>query len=77
MLATVGVPPTTETAPPLTRMLPAALRLTVMLLSSESPVTVSVPLLNDPVTAALAVALVTASTPMASTPPVTNRRTER
>ena len=77
VLATVGVPPTTATAPPLTRILPAALRLTVMLLSRLSPVTLSVPLLNDAVTAALAVALVAASTPAASTPPVTNRRTER
>ena len=35
VLATVGVPPTTATAPPLTRILPAALRLIAMLLASS------------------------------------------
>ena len=43
MLATVGVPPEIATAPPLTRMVPAALRLTVMVLSRQSPKTVRVP----------------------------------
>ena len=55
MFATVGVPPTTATAPPLTRMVPAASRLTAMLLSRESPDTLSVPALNVAVTAAFAV----------------------
>ena len=50
-LATVGVPPVTATAPPLTRSWPAALRLTVMLLSRLSPKTVNVPALKDAVTA--------------------------
>jgi hypothetical protein len=44
VLATVGVGPVMFTAPPFTRICPAALRLTVMLLSSESPNTVSRPL---------------------------------
>ena len=46
VLATVGVPPVMATAPPLTRMFPAALRLIVIVLSSESPMTVSVEPLN-------------------------------
>ena len=37
VLATVGVPPTTGTAPPLTRIVPAASRLNVMLLPLSSP----------------------------------------
>ena len=37
VLATVGVPPWMATAPPLTRMVPAALRLTSMVLSAASP----------------------------------------
>ena len=41
VLATVGWPPWTATAPPLTRMLPAALRLVVIVLSRSSPVVVS------------------------------------
>ena len=43
VLATVGVPPVTATAPPLTRIWPAALRLTSMVLSRLSPKTVRVP----------------------------------
>ena len=54
VLATVGVPPMTATAPPLTRIWPAALRLTAMLLSRLSPVTLSMPLLKVAVTAAFA-----------------------
>jgi hypothetical protein len=41
-LAIVGVPPWTVTAPPLTRMVPAALRLVVIALSKSSPLVVSV-----------------------------------
>src|SRR5262249_39679364 len=40
VLATVGVPPATGTAPPFTRMSPAASRLTVTVLSASSPSTV-------------------------------------
>ena len=43
VLATVAVPPLICTAPPLTRMFPAALRLVMIMLSSESPNSVSVP----------------------------------
>jgi len=43
VLATVGLPPRTGTAPPLMRMFPAALRLTTMLLASASPNTVNTP----------------------------------
>ena len=43
VLATVGVPPRTGTAPPLTRMVPAALRLVVIVLSRSSPNSVSMP----------------------------------
>ena len=43
VLATVGVPPVTATAPPFTRIFPAASRLTVIVLSSASPNTVSCP----------------------------------
>lgn len=43
VLATVGVPPRTVTAPPFTRMLPAALRLIVIVLGSASPKTVNWP----------------------------------
>ena len=67
VLATVGVPPETATAPPFTRMLPAALRLTVVELLRESPLTDSTPLANVAVTAALAGTLVAASRPAAST----------
>src|SRR5262245_6943686 len=42
VLATVGVPPVTCTAPPLTRIVPARLRLTVIVLLRASPKTVSV-----------------------------------
>ena len=37
VLATVGVPPVTATAPPLMRIVPAASRLSVMVLSRLSP----------------------------------------
>ena len=60
VLATVGVPPTTATAPPLTRIWPAASRLTVMLLSRLSPMTVSTPAAKLAVAAALAGTVVTA-----------------
>ena len=43
VLATDGVPPSTGTAPPLTRIWPAALRLIATLLSRLSPNTVSTP----------------------------------
>src|SRR5262249_12306705 len=43
VLATVGVPPKTVTAPPLTRILPAASRLTVRALPAASPKTDSGP----------------------------------
>ena len=43
VLATVGWPPMTETAPPLMRICPAALRLRVMVLSRLSPKTDSTP----------------------------------
>jgi hypothetical protein len=43
VLATVGVPPWTTTAPPLTRMAPAASRLVVITLSRVSPISVSTP----------------------------------
>ncbi len=74
VLATVGVPPTTAIAPPLTRIVPAALRLTAMLFAAESPVTLSVPLLNVAVVAALAGTVVAARIPAASTPPASSRR---
>ena len=45
VLATVGVPPWTTTAPPLTRIVPAALRLTVTALLRESAITDSRPVL--------------------------------
>src|SRR3954462_9941794 len=43
VLATVGVPPTTRMAPPLTRSVPAASWLTVMLLFRASPKMLSAP----------------------------------
>ena len=43
VLATVGVPPWTATAPPLTRIVPAASRQTTMVLSWASPITVKSP----------------------------------
>ena len=43
VLATVGWPPSMDTAPPLTRICPAALRLIVMVLPSLSPISVSKP----------------------------------
>ena len=54
VLATVGVPPKTGTAPPLTRIAPAALRLISIVLAALSPNTLSVPLLKVAVVAALA-----------------------
>ena len=77
VLATVGVPPTTVTAPPLTRIFPAASRLTAMLLSRVSPNTLSVPALKVAVTAAFAGAVVAAMTPAASTLPASSRRVPR
>ena len=75
MLATVGVPPITATAPPLTRMFPAALRLTAMLLSRLSPLTDSTPALNVAVVAALAAgAPAAASRPAVSAVPASSRR---
>ena len=58
MLATVGVPPTTVTAPPFTRIFPAASRLITIVLSRQSPITVSTPELNVAVVAAFAGTLV-------------------
>ena len=77
MLATVGVPPMTATAPPLTRIVPAALRLTVSELSRLSPDTVSTPALKVAVTAAFAGAVVAAIAPAVSTVPASSRRAER
>ena len=77
VLATVGVPPTTAMAPPLTRILPAASRLTVMLLLRLSPNTLSVPALNVAVTAALALMAVPARAATASTALVISRRATR
>ena len=77
VLATVGVPPTTATAPPLTRILPAALRLIAMLLAALSPDAVSTPLLNVAVVAALAGLLVAPNTPAASATPVSRRSAVR
>ena len=74
VLATVGVPPATATAPPLTRIWPAALRLTVIELSRLSPLTDRVPALNDAVVAALAGELATASRPAVSAVPASSRR---
>src|SRR5262249_55570723 len=52
VLATVGVPPWTVTLPPLTRICPAASRLTTMVLSWASPTTDRTPVsgANDAVT---------------------------
>jgi hypothetical protein len=79
VLATVGVPPMTATAPPLTRMFPAALRLTTIELSSASPLTVSWPELglNVAVVAAFAGTLAPASAPAASAVPASNRAARR
>ena len=49
VLATVGVPPRIATAPPLTRIVPAALRLTVIVLSRASPKTVRMPAAGEKV----------------------------
>ena len=77
MLATVGVPPVTATAPPFTRMLPAASRLIVIELSRLSPDTVSAPALNVAVTAALAGTVVPAIAPAESTATASRRRAAR
>ena len=77
VLATVGVPPVTATAPPLTRILPAASRLTTIELLAASPKTVSTPLLNDAVVAALACAVRPANAAVASAPPASSRRVMR
>src|SRR3954451_3305625 len=76
VLATVATPPSTVTAPPLTRIVPAALRLMVMVLFRASPLTVSTPPLKDAVTAAWADAVVAPRTPAASTPPASILRIE-
>src|SRR5262249_30452161 len=47
VLATVGVPPSTETAPPLTKICPAALRLMVVVPSPLSSNTDSKPALGE------------------------------
>ncbi len=77
VLATVGVPPMTGTAPPLTRILPAASRLIVSELSRLSPVALSTPALKVAVTAAFAGTLVTAIAPAARTVPASRPRTGR
>ncbi len=79
VLATVGEPPTTWTAPPLTRSWPAALRLISMLLSRPSPKTVSTPALalNVAVTAALACWLAAHMTPAPIAVPTNSRRAAR
>src|SRR4051812_7797203 len=64
-------------APPLTRIRPAALRLSVIVLAAESPVTVSCPPLNVAVVAALAGTLVAAMTAAASTLAASSRRVVR
>ena len=74
MLATVAVPPRTGTAPPLTRIFPAASRLIVIVLLALSPKTLSVPLANVAVTAALAGTAVAANSPTASATPTSRRR---
>src|SRR4051812_43639696 len=58
VLATVGVTPAIGTAPPLTKSCPAALRLTVTWLSSESPKTVRTPSESEPVVANGAMSLI-------------------
>src|SRR5829696_6829596 len=77
VLATVGVPPETETAPPLTSSVPAALRLMTIVLAALSPDTLSVPLLNVAVVAALADWLAATAIPAPITPPTSSRRTAR
>ena len=77
MLATVGVPPMTAIAPPFTRILPAASRLTTIELSALSPNTVSTPALNVAVVAAFAGTVAPAITPAASRLPASSRRAER
>jgi hypothetical protein len=74
VLATVDGPPATGTAPPFTRMFPAASRLTAIALLKLSPVTVSTPEAKPAVVAALAGTAVTAVMPMASTTPASNLR---
>jgi hypothetical protein len=76
-LATFGEPPLTVTAPPLTRILPAASRLTVIVLSRLSPNTDSVPALNVAVVAAFAGTVVAAITPTDSAAAVSTRRAAR
>ena len=71
------MPPVTVTAPPFTRILPAALRLIVIVLLRLSPFTLSTPPLNVAVVAALAVALIAASAPTESTAPATSLRARR
>src|SRR3954470_19637174 len=74
VLATVGVPPDAVTAPPLTRTVPAASRLTMMVLARLSPLTLRTPELNEAVVAACAEAPVAARAPAASRAPASARR---
>jgi hypothetical protein len=77
VFATVGVPTGTFTAPPLTRILPAASRLMTIWLPRPSPSTVSAPVgENDAVTAALAEAgsMATASKAAAAAVSAARRR---
>jgi hypothetical protein len=73
VLATVGVPPVTATAPLFTRILPAASRLIVIVLLAVSPNTVRTPALNDAVVAARAGELAANDTAAASTTPASSR----
>ena len=77
VLATVGVPPETGTAPLLTRMLPAASRLMVIVLAPLSPKTVSTPLVNVAVVAALAGELAASTAPAAPAVPMSSQRAAR
>ena len=65
VLATVGVPPAMGIAPLFTRIVPAASRLIVIVLAPLSPKTVSTPLVNVAVVAALAGELAASTAPAA------------
>ena len=71
----LGVPPLTGTAPPFTRMTPAALRLITMLLGWASPTTVRTPLAKVAVVAASATSATEAAptTPAPATAPMRSR----
>ena len=77
VFATVGVPPTTATAPLFTRILPAASRLMTIELSAASPETLSTPLANDAVVAALAGGLAAKTAAIPSTTTASSRRAAR